>query len=160
MSSSAQLIAFCSLHLVALLVGCQHTGTQTAEISSASGPVKVDRAQALEVKERPNEIELVVMLSVEPGWHLYAPGAEKAGMKPLKLTLAKSADQEIEFLDDMEVSLSIDGLCTGEVRLSQRVASSKQNKGHQKLSVTVHYQACSLDVCLPPAEVTVPVTLD
>ncbi len=121
--------------------------------------VSVEAPPAVEVP-RGGEVALEITVYIEPGWHINAAGVDQEPLIPTTLAFeapAHIAVGEPRFPEPDYEELPWAGrtlaLYTDRVVVTVPVrASPDATPGEAALRGVLRYQACSGDVCLPPAE--------
>jgi hypothetical protein len=135
-----------------------------AQIPVARDVVKPAAYASFEPVARGKEMEIAVVMKIRDGYHVNArettfdyliPTDLKAeaptGFKPGTVTYPKGTLHKFNFTKDKPLNVYTD---TVVLRLPVTVEANAP-LGEQHIAMKLHYQACSTDVCLPPA--TLPV---
>jgi Thiol:disulfide interchange protein DsbD, N-terminal len=109
-------------------------------------------------------IELQLTASIDPEWHVYGMVQSPGGPKPLQIRVAEGqtftlagtivepeAQRQFDETFKLETAYHEDR-ATFRVPIAVAVATKA---GTQEVKVTVRYQACSPEICRPPATETV-----
>ncbi|NBR05710.1 MAG: hypothetical protein EBT92_08055 [Planctomycetes bacterium] len=146
------------LFLCALLISFQISIDANAQGSDSSKVVKV------EINKEPSttaeEKFVVITLSVEPGYHLYANPVVNPDLASVQTSVSikaegKSIPAKVEYPAGKLVKDDIVGdysTYEGTIKIKLRVAVPRNETS--PLDVVVKYQACSKKSCLAPAVAT------
>lgn len=152
--------------LTLLLAACSFclAGGLATQIPSAREVVKPTAFPSLEPAARGEQMEIAVIMKIRDGYHVNArettfdyliptdlKAEALAGFKTGNVTYPKGTLHKFNFTKDQPLNVY-----TGTVVLRMPVkVEANAPLGEQHLALKLHYQACSTDVCLPPA--TLPV---
>jgi uncharacterized protein YyaL (SSP411 family) len=114
------------------------------------------------------EIEVILTLTIEDPWHIYANPTGTANVKPTVVTLAPGGPAVLERVDyPRGEAKALGGLTEkipvyeGRVVITARVGLKPDAKaGPSELTFQVRYQACDDRACLAPASLSVPLRVD
>lgn len=149
---------------VALLAAAFLSILAAAQIPAARDVVKPMAFPSLEPAARGKQMEIAVVMKIREGYHVNArettfdyliptdlKAEAPAGFKPGVVAYPKGTLHKFNFTKDQPLNVYTD---TVVLRLPLSVAADAP-LGEQHIALKLHYQACSTDVCLPPA--TLPV---
>lgn len=135
-----------------------------AQIPSARDVVKPTAFPSFEPVARGQEMEIAVVMKIRDGYHVNArettfdyliptdlKAEAPAGFKTGAVSYPKGMLHKFNFTKDKPLNVYTD---TVTLRLPVAVEATAP-LGEQHITLKLHYQACSTDVCLPP--VTLPV---
>lgn len=135
-----------------------------AQIPAARDVVKPTAYPSLEPAARGKQMEIAVVMKIRDGYHVNArettfdyliptdlKAEAPAGFKAGAVVYPKGTLHKFNFTKDQPLNVYTD---TVVLRLPLTVAVDAP-LGEQHVALKLHYQACSTDVCLPPA--TLPV---
>jgi uncharacterized protein YyaL (SSP411 family) len=117
------------------------------------------------------EIDAVVRVSVDPGWHIYANPASSAELRPTTLALAASSATTatvaaVKYPAGELKTLASNGpekvaVYEGKFEIAVRFRLAEQVKpGISRVMLRLSYQACNDKVCLAPASLEIPLDLN
>ena len=149
-----QSMLFLSGFLISLQIAC----AVNAQGADSSKVVKVEIAKAPSTTAE--EKFVVITLSVEPGYHLYANPVVNPDLASVQTSVGikfegKSIPAKVEYPEGKLVKDEVVGdysTYEGTVKIKLRVAVPRNQTG--PLEVVVKYQACSKKSCLSPAVAT------
>ena len=157
---NARGLAIAGIAAVALAAGTK----ALAQIPAARDVVKPAAYASYEPVARGKEMEIAVVMKIREGYHVNArettfdyliPTDLKAdaptGFKAGAVSYPKGMLHKFNFTKDKPLNVYTD---TVVLRLPVSVDANAP-LGEQHIALKLHYQACSTDVCLPPA--TIPV---
>jgi len=157
---NARGLAIAGIAAVALAAGTK----ALAQIPAARDVVKSAAYASYEPVARGKEMEIAVVMKIREGYHVNArettfdyliPTDLKAdaptGFKAGAVSYPKGMLHKFNFTKDKPLNVYTD---TVVLRLPVSVDANAP-LGEQHIALKLHYQACSTDVCLPPA--TIPV---
>jgi Disulphide bond corrector protein DsbC len=135
-----------------------------AQVPAAREVVKPTAYASFEPVARGKEMEIAVVMKIRDGYHVNArettfdyliptdlKAQVPAGFKAGAISYPKGTLHKFNFTKDKPLNVYTD---TVVLRLPLTVEASAP-LGEQHIPLKLHYQACSTDVCLPPA--TLPV---
>jgi uncharacterized protein len=117
-----------------------------------------------------HELDVVVLVKIQNGWHIYANPAGLPEMKPTTLGLGQQSDKAVRLLKvkypagESKVLGSLGteqvALYEGKVEFTARLRLSDDARaGSVKVPFTLSYQACNDRLCQAPATLEVPLTV-
>jgi hypothetical protein len=149
---------------VASVAALALTGSLFSQIPAARDVVKPSAYTSFEPVARGKELQIAVVMKIRDGYHVNArettfdyliptdlKADAPAGFKTGAVEYPKGMLHKFNFTKDKPLNVYTD---TVVLRLPVTVAMNAP-LGEQHIALKLHYQACSTDVCLPPA--TLPV---
>ena len=151
--------------VVASVTGLAFTTPLFSQIPAARDVVKPSAYASFEPVARGKEMQIAVVMKIRDGYHVNArettfdyliPTDLKAvdlpaGFKAGEVSYPEGTLHKFNFTKDKPLNVYTD---TVVLRLPITVEANAP-LGEQHIALKLHYQACSMDVCLPP--VTLPV---
>jgi uncharacterized protein YyaL (SSP411 family) len=117
------------------------------------------------------ELDAIITLTIRNGWHVYANPAGLPEMKPTTLELDQSSRAAVSLVKILYPAgqpkvLASSGrekvaLYEGKVQIAARLRLGQNaTRGSIQPTFVLSYQACNDSLCLPPAEMKIPLELD
>ena len=106
-------------------------------------------------------ITVTVRAAIDPGWHIYSVVPAQTGPSPASLVSAPNAGPVGTTTEDAPTQ-HFDANFQEQVAYHEGSAAFTRQfrlTGGTVSSVTLHYQTCNASVCLPPTDVTLPLSL-
>jgi DsbC/DsbD-like thiol-disulfide interchange protein len=149
---------------ITVVAGLAFTGSLLSQIPAARDVVKPTAYASFEPVARGKEMQIAVVMKIREGYHVNAreptfdyliptdlKAEVPAGFRTGTVSYPKGTLHKFNFTKDKPLNVYTD---TVVLRLPVTVEANAP-LGEQHITLKLHYQACSTDVCLPPA--TLPV---
>lgn len=164
-SKTLRRLAVCGAAAIALASAAQ----LFAQIPAARDVVKPSAYPSFEPVTRGKEMQIAVVMKIRDGYHVNArqptfdyliptdlKAEMPAGFKAGEVSYPKGTLHRFNFTKDKPLNVYTE---TVVLRLPITVEANAP-LGKQHIALKLHYQACSTDVCLPPATLPVDAVVD
>jgi thioredoxin:protein disulfide reductase len=154
--------------LLSLALCCLHAAAQDTAFPAASSVLQPQAYVSLQPVPRGRAFEIAVVAKISPGFHINAHVPSEDYLIPTKITadlppgiFLVEATYPRGVMRAFHFSKTPLRVYEGSFTILMKVrASGTAPIGQQKIPLTVGYQACNEDACLPPTKIPVTANLE